>query len=114
VNLDPAAPEDPPGNPGGALREAQDPHVADLLRVTLDAIEARTVVALVGPYWWPTGSHPAFAKLAEQTRPLIRSGFADGRRLVVGWHPNGARYRGHLPIPYARLIADHVMAIEEG
>ena len=111
VNLYPAAPEDPPGNPADALREAQDPHVAGLLRATLDAIGARTVVALVGPFWWPTGSDPAFAALAERPRPLLRSGVADGRPLVVGWHPTGASRRGTGPYAYARLIAEEVARV---
>ena len=111
VNLYPAAPEDPPGNPGGALREAQDPHVAGLLRATLDAIGARTVVALVGPFWWPAGSDAAFGGLAERPRPLLRSGVADGRPLVVGWHPTGASRRGTGPYAYARLIADEVARV---
>ena len=55
VNLYSAAPENPPGNPDGPLRQAQDPLVGELLRVTVEMLEARTVIALVGPYWWPAG-----------------------------------------------------------
>lgn len=107
VNLYPVAPEDPPGNPADALREAQDPYVADLFLATLDMLEARTVIALVGPFWWPAGSSPHFAPLVERPRPLLRSGVIDGRRWVVGWHPGGVSRRGFGPTDYAaRLVAE--------
>jgi hypothetical protein len=104
VNLYPAAPILPSGNPTGALREAQNPHVADLLTATLDALDARTVVALVGTEWWPTGSSPSFAQLVERPRPLMRSGVLGRRRWVVGWHPNGANRRGIGPEAYVALL----------
>lgn len=104
VNLYPAAPENPPGNPGGALREAQDPLVGELLRETVAALQARTVIALVGPFWWPTGAAPAFAALAEQPRPLLRAGVVDGRTWLVGWHPGGASRRGFGPSRYAEIL----------
>lgn len=104
VNLYHAAPENPPGNPGGPLREAQDPFVADVLRATVDMLDARTVLALVGPYWWPTGSAPDFATLTEQPRPILRAGVIDGRTWVVGWHPGGASRRGWGPSRYAELV----------
>jgi hypothetical protein len=88
LNLYPLAPE--LGNPGGWLREAQDPHVGSLLRALINMIRARTVIALVGPFWWPTGSSPYFADLEHRPRPLIRRGAIDGRTWVVGWHPGGA------------------------
>jgi hypothetical protein len=106
VNLYPAAPEDPPGNPGGPLREAQDPVVADLLRATIETLDARIVLALVGPYWWPAGAVADFATLAEQARPLLRAGVLDGRTWIVGWHPGGASRRGWGPTRYAELIVE--------
>ena len=63
VNLYPAAPEDPPGNPCGPLREAQDTLVGDLLRDTVEMLGARIVLAMVGPYWWPAGSSRYFATI---------------------------------------------------
>lgn len=104
VNLYPAAPERPPGNPAGALREAQDPQVAELLRANIEMLEARTVIAFVGPYWWPTGADPYFTALAEQPRPLLRVGEIDGRRWVVGWHPGGASRHGFGPARYADIV----------
>jgi len=111
VNLYPVARDDPPGNPAGLLREIEDPLVGELLRTTLDALEATTVVATVGPMWWPTGSSPAFASLTERPRPLLASGRADDRKWVVGWHPTGASRRGTGPYAYARLIADEIARI---
>ena len=111
LNLYPLAPEDPPGNPGGALRQAQDPFVVDLLRAELELIGARAVIALVGPYWWPAGSHPYFAPLAQRDRPLSYAGVLDGRRWVVGWHPKGASLRGTGPIAYSRLIIETLGAM---
>lgn len=104
VNLYPAAPENPPGNPSGPLREAQDPSVGDLLQATIDGLQAHTVIALVGPYWWPAGSHPRLATLPELPRPLLRAGVVDGRRWIVGWHPGGASRRGYGPRRYADII----------
>jgi hypothetical protein len=105
VNLYPAAPEDPPGNPGGLLREAQDPQIGELLRANVEMLEAHTVVALVGPYWWPTGSAAPFGQLAELPRPLLRTGKIDGRTWVVGWHPGGASRRGFGPSRYAEILS---------
>jgi hypothetical protein len=104
VNLYPAAPENPPGNPAGPLREAQDSFTSELLRASVDALDAHTVIAFVGPYWWPTGSDSAFAAVAEQPRPLLRAGLIDGRRWIVGWHPGGASRRGFGPSRYAEII----------
>ena len=89
VNLYPAAPERPPGNPSGPLREAQDPLVGDLLRATIEILQAQTIVALVGPFWWPAGSSNYFAVLKDQPRPLLRAGVIDERRWIVGSHPAG-------------------------
>ncbi len=104
ANLYPLAPVGHSGNPSGALREAQDPHVVELQRAKLDMIGARTVVAFVGPYWWPAGSDPFFAPLRRAGRPMSFAGVIDGRRWVVGWHPKGASLRGPGPIVDAELI----------
>jgi hypothetical protein len=111
VNLYPAAPESPPGNPGGPLREAQDPLVGKLLEATVEMLEARTVVALVGPYWWPTGSASPFDQLAELPRPLLRAGRIDGRSWIVGWHPGGASRRGFGPSSYAGILSYAVQRV---
>lgn len=104
VNLYPAAPIAPDENPRGPLREAQDPHVVPLLLAELEALEARTVVALVGREWWPAGTHPAFAHLEERPRPFTRSGRAAGCRWVVGWHPGGASRRRMGPHVYVPMV----------
>ena len=65
VNLYPSAPEDPPGNPGGALKEAEDPHVGPLLRAVTDWLDANRVIATVGPFWWPAAGPAGLADLPE-------------------------------------------------
>ena len=112
VNLYPAAPEDPPGNPGRALKEAQDPHVGALLRTVTDWLEARRVIAVVGPYWWPAVGPARLSDLVEQPRPLLRAGRSGGRTWVVGWHPNGASHRGFGAAAYTDLIVETVAKIE--
>ena len=114
VNLYPAAPEDPPGSPGGALKEAQDPHVGGLLRATTDMLDAKRVILVVGPCWWPAAGPAGLDDLPERARPFLRGGRKGGRTWVVGWHPNGARYRGFGAEPYATTIVDAVAAIERG
>jgi hypothetical protein len=111
VNLYPSAPEDPPGNPGGALREAQDQHVEPLLRAVTHWLETKRVIATVGPFW-PTAGPAGLAGLPEQPRPLLRAGRADGRTWVVGWHPNGASHRGYGPAAYAENIVAAVATAE--
>lgn len=112
VNLYPSAPEDPPGNPGGALKEAEDPHVGLLLRAVTDWLDAKRVIATVGPFWWPAARPAGLADLAEQPRPLLRAGRADGRTWVVGWHPNGASHRGFGPAAYTDIIVNAVAKVE--
>jgi hypothetical protein len=110
VNLYPAAPEQ--GNPAGALKEAQDPHVGGLLRAVTDMLDARRVIALVGPFWWPAAGPAGLAGLPQRPRPLYRGGRAHDRTWVIGWHPNGARYRGFNAEPYTKVIVDAVDEIE--
>lgn len=112
VNLYPSAPEDPPGNPGGALKEAQDPHVGPLLRAVTDWLDASRVVATVGPFWWPAAGPAGLGDLPEQPRPLLRSGRSGGRTWVVGWHPNGASHRGFGPAVYTDIIVKAVAKAE--
>jgi hypothetical protein len=112
VNLFPAAPENPPGNPGGALREAQDPHVGPLLRAVTDWLDAKRVIAVVGPFWWPAAGPAGLADLPEQPRPLLRAGRSGGRTWVIGWHPNGASHRGVGPAAYTGIIVNAVAKAE--
>jgi hypothetical protein len=112
VNLYPAAPEDPPGNPGGALREAQDPHVGPLLRAVTDWLDAKRIIAVVGPFWWSAAGPAGLADLPEEPRPLLRAGRSGGRTWVVGWHPNGASHRGFGPAAYTHIIVNAVAKVE--
>ena len=112
VNLYPSAPEDPPGNPAGALLEAQTPLVGRLLRAVTDSFGATRVIALVGPYWSAAASGAGLSELAEQKRPLLRAGRVDGTTWVVGWHPNGASHRGFGPDAYTQIVADAVESLE--
>jgi hypothetical protein len=98
----PGSPASHPDNPGGRLKLAQDPHVADLLRETVDWIDPEVVVVFGGPYWWPASA--AAPGLSDQPRPLLQAGRVDGRRWVVGWHPNGANRRGWTPARYVDVI----------
>ncbi|MEP7378157.1 MAG: hypothetical protein ABI725_01190 [Chloroflexota bacterium] len=104
ANLYPVAPE--MGNPGGWLRAAQDPAAGALADALMTSLNARVVVALVGPYWWPTGTAPQFLHLEQQPRPLARSGIVDGTAWIVGWHPGGASRRGYPPRAYAEIIVN--------
>jgi hypothetical protein len=112
VNLYPSAPEDPPDNPRGALEEAQRPHVGPLLRAVTDALDARRVVAVVGPYWRSAAGPAGLTELAEQPRPLLAAGRSAGRTWVVGWHPNGASHRRFGPAAYTEIIVNAVAQAE--
>ena len=91
VNLFPAAPENPPGNPAGALKEAQEPDVGRLLRATTDMLEATRVILIVEPFWWPAAGPAGLADLPERPRPLYRGGRIKrsdlGRGLAPEWSP---------------------------
>lgn len=112
VNLYPSAPEDPPDNPRGALKEAQDRHVGGLLRAVTDMLGARQIILVVGPYWWPAAGPAGLTGLPEAPRPLYRAGKVDGRTWVVGWHPKGASYRHFGPDAYAQILTDAARAVE--
>jgi hypothetical protein len=107
ANLYPVAPEDPPDNPGGALKEAQDPFVGPLLLELADMLEARTVVVIAGPiFWYHARRTGEFWNLAEAAKPLTWKGEAYGRRWVVGYHPQWASYQGWGAPRYAGLVAE--------
>lgn len=112
VNLYPSAPENPPDNPRGALEEAQRPHVGGLLRAVTDMLDARRVVAVVGPYWWSASRGAGLTDLPAQPRPLLAAGRQDDRTWVVGWHPNGASHRHFGPAAYTDIIVDVVAQAE--
>jgi hypothetical protein len=113
ANVYPVGPDEPPGSPGGALKEAQDPHVGALLAALLDAVDARRVVVISGPaYWWHPARSQAFASLPTQEFPLLRGGRVDGRTVVVGYHPTYARRKRVGAAAYAAKIVETVTAIE--
>jgi hypothetical protein len=58
-------------------------------------LDAKRVILAVGPFWWPAAG-PA------------------GLTWLVGWHPNGARYRGFPADTYANMIIATVAEIEAG
>ena len=113
ANVYPVGPDDPPGSPGGPLKEAQDPHVGGLFAALLRMLDARRVVVISGPaYWWHPARSPAFASLATQPFPLLRGGLVDGRTVVVGYHPTYARRRRVGADAYAARIIETITAIE--
>ena len=112
ANLYPVAPEDPPGSPTGPLKEAEDPVVGALLRTTVEALNAKKVIVLAGPYWWSAAEGAGLTNLPELGRPLLRGGRSVGRTWIVGWHPAGASRRHWGPARYADLIVETVREIE--
>lgn len=92
ANVYPVGPDEPPGSPGGPLKEAQDPHVGGLFAALLDVLDARRVVVISGPaYWWHPARSPTFASMAALEFPLLRGGQVDGRTVLVGYHATYAR-----------------------
>lgn len=77
-----------------------------------DWLDAKRVIATVGPFWWPAADGAGLADLVEQPRPLMRAGRSGGRTWVIGWHPNGASHRGYGPSAYCDLIAGAVAQAE--
>lgn len=113
ANVYPVGPDDPPGSPGGALKEAQDPYVGDLFAAHLDMLDARRVVVISGPaYWWHPSRTPAFASLPTQPFPLLRGGRVEGRTVTVGYHPTYARRKRVGADAYAARILDTITAVE--
>lgn len=113
ANVYPVGPDEPPGSPGGPLKEAQDPEVGSLFAALLDALEERRVVVISGPaYWWHPAHTPAFASLPAQEFPLLRGGRVDGRTVIVGYHPTYARRKHVGAAAYAARITETIAAIE--
>jgi len=55
----------------GPLREAQNPFVGELLLETVEMLDAKRVIALVGPYWWPAGSFGSLSSPAKNRGPCL-------------------------------------------
>jgi hypothetical protein len=114
MNLFPCAPQHPKGNPTGALKEAQDPYVGELLRAHVEQLNARRVIAFVGPFWWPAAGPAGLADLPVAPEPLLRAGVdAADRTWIVGWHPAGASRHGWGPARYAELIVETIRKVEQ-
>jgi hypothetical protein len=112
-NVYPVGPDDPPGSPGGPLKEAQDPHVGDLFAALLNRLDARRVVVICGPaYWWNVRRLPAFASLGPHAFPLLHGGRVDSRTVVVGYHPTYARRKRVGAEAYAIRVVEAIAAIE--
>jgi hypothetical protein len=109
----PSRPQDRDFNPSGALREAQNDHVAGFLLATLRALGAKRVIIYGGSFWWPTSMTPPFDTLTEAARPLQAKGRLDGMAVVVGYHPNGAMRRGWGLRAYQQILLD-ALADAEG
>lgn len=113
ANVYPVGPDEPPGSPGGQLKEAQDSLVGDLLGAHLDALDARRVVVISGPaYWSHLADTPAFGSLPVREFPLLYGGRVDGRTVVVGYHPTYARRKHVGADDYAVKIIETIAAIE--
>lgn len=113
ANVYPVGPDDPPGSPGGPLKEAQDPLVGGLFAALLDALDARRVVVISGPaYWWHPARSPAFASLPTREFPLLLGGRVDGRTVVVGYHPTYARRKRVGADAYAARITETIASID--
>jgi hypothetical protein len=114
ANVYPVGPDEPPGSPGGPLRDAQDQHVGGLLSALLDDLDARRVVIISGPeYWRYAAQTPAFSSLACQAFPLLHGGRVDGRTILVGYHPTYARRKHVGAAEYATRITQAIVAIEQ-
>jgi len=107
VNLSPVAPEAPPDNPGGPLKEAQEPFVGALLAAVVEWLDADRGVVVAGPqFWQPAVDAAGLAGLAKAASPLIAAGQAKGRRWVVGYHPKWASFQHYGAARYSALVAD--------
>lgn len=113
VNLYPIAPEAPPDNPGGPLKEAQEPSVGPLLMAMIEMLEAKRVVVVAGPHFWrPAVASAGLAGLPPVPSPLISAGRAGSRTWVVGYHPKWASFQHYGPPRYAALVADAVRRLD--
>jgi len=113
VNLYPVAPEAPPDNPSGPLKEAQEPHVGELLVAIVEMLEAKRVILVAGPdFWRPAVESAGLAELPSAPSPLMSAGRAGKRTWVVGYHPKWASFQ-HFGAPrYAALAAATVRGVE--
>jgi hypothetical protein len=109
VNLYPVAPESPPDNPGGPLKEAQQPFVGALLAAIVDMLEADRVVVVAGPqFWQPAADAAGLGGLPNAESPLIAAGRVGARRWAIGYHPKWASFQHFGAARYAALVADAV------
>lgn len=106
-NLYPVGWDRPGDSPWGALKEAQDPFVGDLLRAEVDMLDPADVVIICGPWYWHSAARPAgLDDLPKQDGPLIAAGIVDGRAWIVGYHPRYASQGYRVgAYAYAELIA---------
>lgn len=106
ANLYPVAPERPPGNPTGVLKEGQDPFVGPLLLDLVEMLDARRVVVIAGPvYWYHARRTGDLWDLSPAEKPLTWRGRAYGRDWVIGYHPQWASFQGWGAPRYAQLAA---------
>jgi hypothetical protein len=106
VNLYPVAPESPPDNPTGPLKEAQEPHVGNLLAAVVDELDADRVVVVAGPqYWLPAAGTAGLVGLPKAELPLMSAGRASGRSWVIGYHPKWASFQHFGAARYSSLVA---------
>ena len=106
ANLYPVAPESPPDNPTGPLKEAQDPFVGLWLLEAGRMLDATRVIVIAGPeYWRAAGNTLDLAVLSRAEKPLMWTGSADARTFVVGYHPKWASLNHWGAPAYARIVA---------
>jgi len=115
-NLYPVGWDKPGDSPWGALKEAQDPFVGDLLRAEVELLAPATVVIICGPWYWHSAAKPAgLDVLPRREGPLIAAGLVGGRVWVVGYHPRyasqGFRFGAYA---YAELISRTVAELQSG
>jgi hypothetical protein len=107
ANLYPVAPEDPPDNPTGALKDAQDRFVGPLLLDLVEMLDARHVVVIAGPIYWHHARRTGDLRgLGPAGKPLTWHGRAYGREWVIGYHPKWASFQGWGAPRYAQLVAE--------
>lgn len=106
-NLYPVGWDKPGDSPWGALKEAQDPYVGELLRAQVEMLDPAEVVIICGPGYWHSAARPAGPdELPKAEGPLIAAGRVDGRAWVVGYHPRYASQGFRVgAYAYADLIA---------
>lgn len=105
TNLYPIAPNEPKGNPSGALLEVQTAPAAHLLRTVARALRPEGVLVLGGPYWWPFQEFIPLRVLSREDRPLLANGEIEGVPWLAGMHPAGAQRRGWKADDYAAISA---------